>query len=172
MKFNHRTFILLFLIFISNSCYKSNIIKQKGYIAFNYLDYFHFVPVKKLDLMNSLASFYTENLDTGIMFLSKSTLNYYDSVFKYIDTFNIENVSKNRSREIKTLKIVPVYIEYECASKNKNFDNIDTFNYTIRGRSVQLTTQFVYYKIIRIRPLKVSVRNMKGSYYESLRTCP
>ena len=155
-----------------NSCTDPDLIKQKGYIVFNYAEFFQFVPTKSLDLSTSISSFRSENLEKGIEFFSYESLgNYYDTIFSHIDTFRIEDCDKSLSLQLSTLKIVPVLIEYklDAATISKT---IYKLSYKVKGRSVKYSVDFCRPKIMDIKILRVKNMNKKGSYFEDISICP
>ena len=163
----------LFIIccILLSSCNNSKLIKQTGYIVFNYAEDFQFVPVKKLDLKTSISSFNSENLEKGIMFSSELLGNYYDTIFSHIDTFRLENFDSSFGIKIRTLKIVPVSIEYEI-DKSTISKNVNKINFTVKGRSVHYVVQFCKPIIKNITTLGVNKLNKEGNYYEDISICP
>jgi hypothetical protein len=114
MKKKTSIIMIAFLWMLLPSCSKYE--KSYGYILFTDSEYFQFVPVKN-NIFNSttINSFKTENLGEGFQFHSTFNMDFYHSVFYHLDTFMLQNVNVNDPKYIRTLKIVPVYIEY-----NKN----------------------------------------------------
>ena len=153
------------------SCNNPNLTKQTGYIVFNYAEYFQFVPTKTLDLSTSISSFYSENLENGIMFSSKSIGDDYDTIFAHIDTFRLEKIDNILANKFKILKIVPVRIEY-VLDKSIIPSNIYTVNYIVKGRHVHFTVQFCKPVIKKIITLNVKKLNKEGTYIEDINVCP
>jgi hypothetical protein len=162
--------VLLFNLTLFCGC--NNLIRKEGYILFNNSNYFQFVPAKQLNLESSLSSFNTNNLENGIMFSSESIGTLYDTIFSYVDTFHLDNISRDLGQRFQYLKIVPVYIEYFNKNNNDINDNYSEWKYFVRGKSVKVKVLYGDYLIIKIRPFRCKALNIKGSYYEDSEITP
>jgi hypothetical protein len=124
------------------------------------LDYFQFVPVKKLNLETSTSSFYSQNLKRGIQFMS--TTKYFDTIVLMADTFNIENRSADLAKDLQFLKILPAHMDYKILPKEKQIKypiGLRSYSVKIRGRVVKFIYDNTTIDIIKITPYKVKKRN-------------
>jgi hypothetical protein len=165
-------FIVLFIMF--SSCKDDNVISKKGYIVFDESDFFYFVPVKELNLENSINSFYTSNLERGFQFQSRTI--YFDTVYSAVDTFHIDGRYKDYAEELRNLKIVPVLFTYKKVTKQNQDNSIFRFGFfsaKIRGKNISFVCESTTPDIIiSIRILKVKKKNFVGKLNEERRVCP
>lgn len=157
-------FCILILFAWAFSCSRDEIIHENGYIIFDDLEFFQFVPTKNLNLETSISSFYSQNLMRGIQFMSKNK--YYDTLVFEADTFHIENRSAAFARDLQFIKIVPVHIDYKILSQEQQIKyplGLRSYSVKIRGRVVKFIYDNTTIDIIRISPFKVKKRNKMSS---------
>jgi len=172
MSFKIYLISLILSISVLVSCKNDQVIKQDGVIVVDSPDFFQFIPVKHLNLDSSISSFYTKNLETGIMFSTHNRIGgLYDTVFINIDTFHLEYYGKNPDIESSVLKIEPVHIEYTLDEYSPKYTN-NLGIYRVKNRTVKFIVKYGEFNISKIIPYKYKNKNKKGSYFESLQICP
>jgi hypothetical protein len=146
------------------ACHKDAILHQDGYIVFSNLDFFQFLPVKKMNDETSLSSFYSENLKRGFQFQPSKCI--FDSIYPLVDTFHLQGLTSDLAKELYVLKIIPVRIDYKYIAKNKQIQtmfNIWSDTIQVRGKKIAMIYDFTQYNILKITPIHVKKRNMEGS---------
>jgi hypothetical protein len=167
-------FICILVTVILFGCQRNRVYHKDGYILFDNLEFFQFVPVKNMNLETSTSSFYSENLREGFQFMSRN--NFFDTVYAKVDTFTLENRGKDSPKENQILKIVPVHIDYKMAPEiaQSNYHiGILPFTSKIRGKTITFLLNYdVAFDIIKITPLQVKKRNRTGPLKERRTVCP
>jgi len=98
----------------SSSCEsRREIVREKGYLFYFSLKHLYFIPAKSIS-SNCVDDFKSENLHTGIQFnvgviYSRNTV---QDIVNGVDTLALENVAVEMSPMYKSIKIMPIEIEY------------------------------------------------------------
>lgn len=157
-------YFILIVLAGALSCNRDEIIHENGYILFDDLDFFQFVPAKNLNLETSTSSFYSQNLKRGFQFMS--TTRYFDTIVLMADTFHIENRSADFAKDLQFLKIVPVHMDYKILPKEQQIKyplGLRSYSVKIRSRVVKFIYDNTTIDIIKISPYKVKKRNKINS---------
>lgn len=170
MKKNILIYIpLICVLFISCDNYK----KKYGYLVFTNSKYFQFIPVQNQEIKThtSIEDFQTNNLEEGFQFVSTFSTPFYYSTFNHVDTFRLKNSDKEAPINIRTLKIVPIYIEYKLLEKRNNASP-DEVKYIFSKKTVLCKWNFDFYSIRKIKFLHLDKLNRSGDYFENSSICP
>ncbi len=157
-------YIFLLLVFILISCSKS--IEQNGYIVFVHPECWSFLPLKDLKMETSISSFYTKNIKIGQCIGGDI---YMDSIFAHIDTFEVYEIHKNKSKDKVILKILPAKIKYQIIKKQKDYQKSE---YIIRNDTVRFYVNCSEIRLDTLILLGVQKKNLIGKYSENWTTCP
>lgn len=162
-------FLCVFAIVFWSCNKKDSILQQEGYIIFEDLEFFQFIPVKQMNDETSISSLYTENLKRGFQFQPSKSI--FNSIYPLVDTFHLQGLTTNLAKELYILKILPVRIDYKYITKDKQIHSVysiwsDTIQ--IRGQKIAMIYDFTQYDILKITPLKVKKKNWGSSSNSSV----
>lgn len=142
--------VTIFLLIIS-SCRNQNEFKgTNGFIIYNNFNQFYFVPTKVgLDRTDCLASLRSENLGKGILFHTDD--NEYLSLFqKFAIELKDQLVDSTYLKDLQTIKIVPVSIDYQ---EGDILDKLgDSFVFAVNQKNIMFKFE---YRELAINHLKV-----------------
>jgi hypothetical protein len=131
-----RKAIVLFFLLIIFSCGNDRKNDYKnGFIIYNDFKQFYLVPMKtEFDTADCLTSLYSENLKRGILF-HMDNIDYLNLLRKSSIEVRDEIIDTTYSKELQTLKILPVNIDYEVGDV---LDTVGTeFEFMIKHRHIK-----------------------------------
>jgi hypothetical protein len=148
--------IIIFFTVLIFSC--SNVKRtdhKNGFIIYNDFEQFYLVPLKtEFDTVDCLTSLHSENLGRGILFHMDNN-EYLDLLRRSSIEVRDEIIDSTYSKELQTLKILPVSIDYR---EGDVLDTVGTeFEFRIKHRDIKLDYD---YKDITITHLKAVNCNM------------
>lgn len=102
--------IILLLLLLSCSQDRQNS-HRKGFIIYNDLSNFYFVPVKEFDSSDCHGNLRTENLDAGVQFNINSN-EYLELIKNSAVAVKDELTDNSYAKRLQSIKILPVEIMY------------------------------------------------------------
>lgn len=133
-----RILILIPLLCISISCSQdSKNSYKKGFIIYNDLSHFFFIPVKDFDSDDCHGNLRTENLGMGVQFNIGSN-EYLELIQKSAIAVKDEMADESYAKRLQTIKILPVEIAYVVEGIHDSTSN--EFEFMIYHRDVKFNS--------------------------------
>jgi hypothetical protein len=151
--------LLITLICLISLCCRDKggetVISEEGFVVYQDLNIWQFVPAKSIDLESCMSSFKTENLNKGMQFTPHSE-KHVQAVKSVSLDFNVENIDSGFAKKYYTINIAPVKVKYKVIYNRtkKITDSQPEFLVKVNGNIVQFPYDFLNVEIEDLQPLR------------------